>query len=69
MYSTRALDLLYQVRVCMPIYKMYMLHFNLSTNVHQKVAINIQCIYVKCILRLFVENLNDFNIHLFGQTV
>ena len=68
--STRALDLLCQVRACMPIYKMYVLHFNLSTYVHQKVVIiNTQCVQVKCISRLFAENLNDFNIHLFGQTV
>ena len=32
--STHALDLLCQVRACMPIYKMYVLHFNLSTYVH-----------------------------------
>ena len=32
--STRALNLLCQVRACMPIYKMYVLHFNLSTYVH-----------------------------------
>ena len=33
-WSTRALDLLCQVRTCMPIYKMYVLHFNLSPYVH-----------------------------------
>ena len=32
--STRALYLLCQVRACMPIYKMYVLHFNLSTYAH-----------------------------------
>ena len=32
--STHIVDLLCQVRVCIPIYKMYMMHFNLSTYVH-----------------------------------
>ena len=31
--------------------------------------INIQCFQVKCVLRLFAKNLNDFNLSLFGQTV
>ena len=33
-WSTRALDLLCQVRTCMPISKMHALRFNLSTYVH-----------------------------------
>ena len=61
--------LLCQVRACLPVYKMYVLHFNLSTLVRYKVIINIQCVQVKCISSLFATNLNDFNIHLFGQTV
>ena len=32
--STCALNLLYQLRACMPIYKMYAFHFNLSAYVH-----------------------------------
>ena len=32
--STRALDLLSQVRMCMSIYKMHVLYFNLSTYLH-----------------------------------
>ena len=57
------------VRACLPVYKMYVLHVNLSTLVHYKVIINIQCVQVKCISSLFATNLNDFNTHLFGQTV
>ena len=34
-----------------------------------KSNINVHCVQVKCITRLFAKNLNDFNIHLFGQTV
>ena len=48
----------------MSIYKTYVLHFNLSKNNYR---------YTMCpnksISRLFAENLNDFNIHLFGQTI
>ena len=56
-----------QVKACMTIYRMYMLHFNLSTYLHLKVIIIIQCVQVKCISRQFAKNLNDFNIHLFGK--
>ena len=34
----------------------------------KKVIIDIQCVQVKYILRLFAKNLNDFNTRLFGQT-
>ena len=32
-------------------------------------VLDVQCVQVKCVSRLFAENLNDFNIHLPGQTV
>ena len=35
----------------------------------KKIIIDIQCVQIKYISRLFAKNLNDFNIHLFGQTV
>ena len=68
-YSTRTPDLLSQVRVFISVYKTYVLRFNLSTYVHQKIIIDIQCVQIKWISRLFAKNLNDFNIHLSGQTV
>ena len=67
--SSPALDLLCQVRACMSIYKMYALHFNLSTYVHSKVIISIQYVQGKCASRLFAKNLNGYNVHLFGQNV
>ena len=51
----------------MLIYKMHGLHFNLSSYIHYKVIIYIQCIQVKCISRLFANNLNDFNTHYLGK--
>ena len=36
---------------------------------NKKIIIDMQCVKIKSIWRLFAKNLNDFNIQLFGQTV
>ena len=66
--GTRALDLLCQVRACMLFTRCTccnVIYLHMYINIY----IHIQCVQVKCISRLFAQNLNDFNIHLFVQTV